>query len=314
MRDCVLLALLAIMSFTVALEACAPRLRSRSRDDDDTASDDDDDGTPFDDDDDDDGTPPDDDDDDDGTPPDDDDATGDDDDVVPVDPAQVTFSADFDLDCLDAQCTLDVDFAVHYWIDLDADLLLCTQHLVGSGVAALGFGAAPECGNCTAGFSIDPSTWVDISDPSVDSAHCDIDALNASNNNYGEAWTAPAGSFEGAWGDFNQGAFLNAGVHAALGVQYASFGGLAAEELGATYEDLGLQYAGMIFWDGSIGGSSAEALAGSGLFFGEGDSDQFQPALAVYLDPGSNLLADPDEPTGWVGLHGASGTFQYNLQ
>ena len=312
MRDRTLLLLIVLLAATVVLDGCPPRLRSPGDDDDSSAGpDDDDDTAPTDDDDDD--TAPTDDDDDDTVPTDDDD--DDDDDVTPVDPSQVTFSAALDLDCEGPLCAITIDYAIHYWSDLSGGLLDCTQHVVGTGEAALGFGATPGCGNCTAGFTLDPAAWVDVSDPSVDPSHCDLAALNATNNNYGEAFTAPAGSFDGAWGDFNQGVFVNAGVHTALGVDYSPDGGLSGEELTATYaDDFGLLYAGMIFWDSSFAGSSAEALALAGIFVGEGDSDQFQPALIVYADPEENPFADPSEADGWVGEHAASGTFLYNLQ
>ena len=226
----------------------------------------------------------------------------------------MTFTGEFDPFCEDDVCFSEVAFGIHYWTSLADDDLACTQRLVAAASVTLGFGGVPGCGNCSAGFAIDPDSWIDATDPDDDPAHCDLAALNAADLNYGEAFTAPAGSFPGALGDFNAGGFQSAGVHAALNHDYYAAGGLTAEAMTAAYADLGLVYAGLIFWDGSIDDSAAQSLLDAGLFVPEGESAAFVPAFFVWFDPEENPAADPDEATGWIGPHGASSTFLFDVQ
>ena len=203
-------------------------------------------------------------------------------------------------------CSLQIDYVVQYFVDIQSNQLACEQHLAATGEVVHGFGSAAGCPNCSASFTIDPTTWQDVSDPAADPDHCDPAALEAQGLGLGDDLMSGAG-------DFGQGAFLSASVHAALGSDYAVGGGMTEADISANYADADLAYAGLIFWE-TLPGSAAEGLAGADLFVPEGDAGQFQPTFIVYYDPAANLEADPSSPDGWRGLHGAGSTFYYTLQ
>ena len=305
MRDRILLLLLALFTITVVL-GCPPQRRGGGDDDDDddddSSSDDDDSTPPADDDDD--------DDDDDTLPPTDDD--DDDDDSTPPPsfaPNQVSFGALFDVTCVSGPvCDLEATLQVRYWIDQASGQLLCEQHLEGSGTITLGYETVSDCPNCTGQYAL--GSFVDVTNPAADPDHCDMPDVDFAELNYGEVFvTSPPDGF----GDFAQGVFMNAGTHDSLGTDYSDNGTLNHDDLVPQYEEFGLTYAGLIFWDSGISGSAAEGLDSAGLFSAEGDSGQYQPALIVYFNSEANTDADPDSDSGFQGEHGALGTFLYNL-
>ncbi len=242
--------------------------------------------------------------DDDDSAGDDDDSGADDDDSGPADDDDSGPADDDDSgDPGPEPCLLQIDYIVRYWDNIETGSLACDQHLTAQGEVLHGFGNAPGCPSCSAAFSIDAETWEDASDPTADPNHCDPEVLDASGLAIGTDLV------EGA-ADFNQGVFLSAGVHEAIGTDY---GGGTAVEIATNYAENSLAYAGLIFWEATPG-SAAAGLESAGLFEPEGDAGQFQPAFFVYYDPATNVDADPTSPDGWLGVHGASSTFFYNLE
>ncbi len=208
---------------------------------------------------------------------------------------------------------MQLQMSVRYWIDINNGQLFCEQVWTADAEITLGFGAAPDFENSTGYFEVDTDTWTDVTDPAADPDHCDVAALVANDFDFMTPFTTPAdGADPAAWGDFNQGGFMAAGVHEAIGTDYAQNGGLSAEELTTQYAEFALTYAGIIFWDATIAGSAAEGLSGAPLFDGDGDSGQYQPAMITYFNPETNVEADPASATGLIGEHGAGSTFLYN--
>jgi hypothetical protein len=198
-------------------------------------------------------------------------------------------------------CDLDVRMTVSYWIDAVSGELGCEQILVASGLIWLGAGAAPDFPESTAFYEIDRSTWADASEP-TNPDHCDPVDLWAAGYDYGTKFIIPAQA--GGFGDFNQGAILSAGVHAALGIDFGVQRDYTAAFLTAQLSPLGLTYAGMRFQDARLGGIGSR-LGNITVPLGD-----YFPDMILSLDTALNPEADPTSTSGFVGAH-AGGAVYY---
>ncbi len=77
--------------------------------------------------------------------------------------------------------------------------LLCQQRLRAQGMARLGDGVQPDCSSCTGRLDFDPSTVLDVSDPSVNPEDCDLAWLSAEGRSLGRALLGEVGAEPGHW-------------------------------------------------------------------------------------------------------------------
>ncbi|MCP4871414.1 MAG: hypothetical protein GY898_22110 [Proteobacteria bacterium] len=199
-------------------------------------------------------------------------------------------------------CDLELTYHLLYYVGTE---FLCSQHIHGEGEFLQGLGSAIGCDDCTADFFL--SNFNDVTHPAND-GQCDPKDYNDADQNYGERFMT-----DGSWGDFGRGVMVNAGAHQALGDDYSTDGTLTHDALVSDYEDAGLTYAGLLFWDSNYTGSIAELFHDADVFNGVGGALQFVPAMVIYFDD-DNTDADPYDEDGLEGDFGGHGTFWLDLE